>query len=76
MPDHASISDVGIIDFCCPKGEKVKLVPRPNEEVHEDGEDGEVFVRSYMNRKKVVRKNLESILHDYILVQLKKTNVR
>ena len=52
--------DFGVIDFMAPRGTKVKLIAEEEESEHEDGPTGEVFLRTYSQRKKMKEEVLPS----------------
>ena len=52
--DPHVITDMGKLLHCCKEGEKVQLPKQKKGKKiisHEDGDDGEVFVASYFNRR-------------------------
>ena len=42
--------DFGVIDFVAERGCKVKLIPEEGAATHQDGDSGEVFLRTYTER--------------------------
>ena len=51
------LSDLGRIQFCAKSATKMKLKGKDGGK-HEDGEDGEVYVQTFTNRKKIKQANL------------------